>query len=471
VPIAGLTGQVRALRTAKLKLGYVKKGESFPRDADVFIGKKSDGVTPEMIAAYHATPIDDAKEEGVYRFGDELRGMLAFEYDATDPAGREVVLELLNRSWAASRIRCSGTGGSDEEPGVAWVRDQRYHDRLQKAGLLLGERKGGWEAICHGKDCPLWYDEASKEDKLRGCHREMRLRFILLDPSRFDHRRSPDEQDEDYLLQLGWIEVATGSWNGAVDVQSGLRIVQALAGGRTQFIPFRLRRMARSVSAPGGRVVKHTLLVDHDADEVLIMAGGRGARSRLRPKVRRQLAELDRLETGQAALPPATYADVADIQPQPDRLALPPGRPLAEPAPRDREDALAQADTAAPATPVQQEVPEQGPPAGPAVRLLDREEIAALKVACGGVPGKRDQQGRFRELLEAAYLELGVPADESGHIDLTCREWRPYVAKEGRSTADTPSAWVTTRHREWIEARLADVPVVQGDLLTPEGQG
>lgn len=442
MPIAGLTDRVRALRTAKLKLGYVKRGEKFPRDSDVFIGKVSDGVTPEMIAAYHATPIPDAKEDGVHRFPDELRGMIAFEFDLLDPDGREVVLELLNRSWAASRIRCSGSGGTDEEPGVAWVREPRYRDRLQRAGLLLGERKGGWEAHCHGRDCPLWYDKATDDDKLPGCHREMRLRFILLHPTR-------DRDDPEYMRQLGWIEVATGSWNGAVDVQSGLKIIRALAGGRTAFIPFRLRRVMRSVSAPSGRVNKATLLVDHDADEVLTYASGPPARALLRPEIRRQLAELAQIEAGMAALPPATFADVADIQPQPDRQALPPGRPLAEPAPHDRDDAL---DAAQRAAAVQDPPPDPEPPS---VRLLELQELDALKALCGGTPGQRDTLGRYREMLEAAYLELGVPVDDAGHVDATCQNWRPYVVQPGRPTA---SAWATTRHREWIAEKLGEVP-------------
>ena len=450
MPISGLTGTVRALRTAKLKLGYVKRGEKFPRDTDVFVGKTSDGVTPEMIAAYGATPIPDAKEQGVYAFGAELRGMLAFEYDLIGPDGREVVLELLNRSWAASRIRCSGTGGSDEERGVAWVRSPQYRERLQRAGLLLGERKGGWDAACKGRDCPLWYEKADDHDKLPGCHREMRLRFILLHPSR-------DRDDPGYMRQLGWIEVATGSWNGAVDVQSGLRIIRGLTGGRTAFIPFRLRRVMRSVSAPNGRVNKATLLVDHDADEVLTYASGPPARALLRPEIRRQLAELAQIEAGMAALPPATYAAVADIQPQPDRRALTaPSAPLTDAPAHDRDDALAGAAQSEPETPA-------------AVRLLERDELDGLKLACGGTPGQRETLGRYREMLEAAYLELGVPATDDGQLDETCQHWRPYEAKQPAQPGDLPpptaSAWATTRHREWIEAQVAGgQPGGQGEL-------
>lgn len=460
MPIAGLTGRVRALREAKLKLGYVPLGKKAPEDKDVIIGKAEDGITPEIVATYHGEHIPDAPP-GTFSLGPYVRGLVPGEFDAIGADGREVWLELLNRQWGKSRIRCSGTGGGaglDEGgrplEGEAWCRDDALAARLRRDGLLLGPRPGGgWVARCQGPDCPLWHTHYVKgQDTLPGCHREMRFRFILLAPTEYDRTRSLDEQDDDYLRQLCWVELATGSWNGSIDVQSGLTIMQAMVG-RTRRIPFTLRRVARSVSTPEGRVVKHTLMVTFDQDEITIMAAS--DRALLRPALRRQLAEIEAAESA-AGLLPAAFADVEDIQPQQDRRALPAHRPLSDPPPLDREDALAQAASE----------PEPAPtPAVPPARLLDRDEIAALKVACGGTPGDRTRQGRFRELLEAAYLELGVPAQESGDIDLTCQSWRPYVPKPGRATADTPSAWATTRHREWIEARLAgEAPGEQPDL-------
>ncbi len=432
MPINGLSGAVRTLRTAKFKLGYVKRGQKYPSDTDVFVGKKADGVTDDAITAYGAKQIQDA-EQGVYGFGHELRGMIAFEYDLTGPDGREVVLELLNRSWARSRIRCSGSGGDQELQGDAFVRDEAYMKVLKQKGLLLGERRGGWDAICQGRDCPLWYEKATDDNKLPGCHREMRFRFILLHPER-------DRDKPGYMKQLGWVEVATGSWNGAVDVQSGLKVIRALAGGRTAFIPFRLRRVNRSVSAPNGRVNKATLLVDHDADEVLTYASGPPARALLRPEIRRELAELAQIEQGMAALQSVNYADVADIQPQPERRALP--EPSTPPA-TDRDDALGQ--------------PEQ------TVRLLERGDLDALKPMCGGTPGKPETLAKYREMLLASYEALGVPMLEDGKVDETCQEWRPYIPKPGRQTS---AGWATTRHRQWIEDKLAaGAPVVQGELI------
>lgn len=453
MPINGLTGSVRTLRTAKLKLGYVKLGKIAPSDHDQFVGRVDDGVTPEMIAAYEATPIPKTRDSGLYNFGRELRGMLAFEFDATHE-GREVALELLNRSWATSRIRCSGTGGDEDHPGEAFVRHEQYRAVLGRAGLLLGERRGGAVAVCKGRDCPLWYDEALKEDKLRGCHREMRLHFILLHPTR-------DQEHPSYMQQLGWIEVASGSWNGAIDVQSGFAAIRALSGGRTALIPFRLRRVMRSVSAPNGRVNKATLIVDHYADEVLTYAMGPPGRAILRPALRRQLAELAAAEASVVGLAPATFASVADIQPQPDRRALPGGRGMAVVV--DRDDAVEEALRTA-ATDTEDPEADIDEP----VRKLTQPDVDELKVACGGAPGQPETLTRYRELVEASYRACGTKANG---------EWAPYVPLPGAPIGQ--ASFLTTRHRAWIEERLrgerepAAEPsvVVDGELIDPDDAG
>jgi hypothetical protein len=470
MPVAGLTGRVRALREAKLKLGYVKRGKRFPSDTDNIIGKADDGITKDIVDAYGGRPVPDA-EPGVYSLGRAVRGLIPGEFDLVGPDGREVWLEILNRAWGKSRIRCSGDGGGGgvDESGIslvgeAWVRDETFRRRFERAGLLKGDRPGaGWVAECRGPDCPLWHTKATDDDKLPACHREMRFRFVLLHPAAYDRTRSLDAQSDDYLRQLAWVEVATGSWNGAIDVQSGLTVIRAMAG-KTSMIPFTLRRVRRSVSTPEGRVFKDTLMVTFDADEVLIMAGGGGARALLRPGLRRQLAEIAEAE-GRAGLLEPRFEDVADIQPQPDRQALPAPAIVHPPRPADREDALegAQAQAGEPnGHPESAAGPAAGPDGDAPPRLLGREELNRLKEVSGGKPGDRSTLHRYRDLLEQSYQALGVPLTEQGELDRTCREWRPYPGTP--AGAWPQGSWCTTRHRAWIEERLAQEGQ-QTDLL------
>src|SRR6266496_1109829 len=136
MPINGLSEQVRTPRWAVIRLGYTKKGArgNYPSDADSFVIKREAGCDPELfqaiVAAYSGARIKEASEE-VYSLGKNLRFMLPWEFDSVHD-GREVSWELLNRAWGRSRIRCSGTGGGDEQGqvGEAWVRDPEYANEL-----------------------------------------------------------------------------------------------------------------------------------------------------------------------------------------------------------------------------------------------------------------------------------------------------------------------------------------------------
>ncbi len=439
--IKGLSTQYRALREAKFKLGYVKRGKSFPSDTDVFVGKVEDGITKRMIEAYGATPIPDAKESGVYDFGRELRGILKFDFDAKDADGREVTYESLNRAWGNSRIRCSGDGGDGGEYiGEAWVRDQRFKERLERAGLLIGARAdgAGWIATCKGRDCPLWHSAATDADKTPSCHRETRFRFVLLTPTEFDSAIDLDAQAADYIKNLGWVEIATSSFHGTVDIQSGMRTIRAETGGETTFLP--LKRVMRSISAPTGRVKKAPLMVGYDTDEVQVFAAGGGRLAQLRPGMRERLAGVLRAEAAVAALAPATYADVADIQPQPDRRALAAPRPIAtQPRPDPDRDQVIEAGGGDP------EDDEPGP-ARPPVAILNQKGRDELKRLCGGVEdanGRFSELERFRELVKASYEALGVPSAPPNGL-----EFIPFaeVPKGDRGGLE----FLTTAHADWI---------------------
>jgi hypothetical protein len=472
VAIKGLTGKVRAPREAKLKLGYIHRGpdgkpERFPRDSDVFIAKVADGVTPEMVAAYGAVPVPDAVEAGVYNFGRELRGMLKFDFDLRDADGEEVVFQSLNRAWGQSRIRCSGDGGDGgENIGEAWVRDPKYRARLEQAGLLLGERPdgSGGRALCKGRDCELHHSKATKADTLPACHRETRFRFMLLTPVKMNHRATLDQQDPEYLRQLGWVEIATGSWHGVVDMESGMRMIQAETGGKTAGLPFTVRRLMRSISTPTGRVNKATLMVASNTDEVLTFAVGGTSYSLLRPAIRRQMIELAQAERA-LGLPSPTFADVADIQPQQDRLALTAPRVVATPEVMDRDQAIDRGldDESSPAF-------EEAPVA---VQSLGQDGRDELKRLCGGVEdanGRFSELERFRELVKASYQAIGVPKDPPGDMDLVALDQIPKGDRGGLE-------FLTTAHAEWIRAHHEEpaatdrdpddepVAATQGELL------
>lgn len=466
--IKGLSDQLRALREAKFKLGYVKRGKSFPSDTDVFVGKRADGITDRMIEAYGATPISDAQEAGVFSFGRELRGILKFEFDTRDKDGGEVVYESLNRAWGQSRIRCSGDGGDGgDNAGDAWVRDQRFAERLERAGLLRGKRHdgSGWGSVCKGKDCPLWHSAATDTDKVPSCHRETRFRFVLLSPVHMDPRLTLDQQDEEYIRQLGWVEIATSSWNGTVDIQSGMRTIQAEARGRTAFLPFTLKRQMRSISAPTGRVQKATLMVVYDTDEVQIFASGNNAaRAQLRPAMRRQLAELEQAEAAALALAPASYGDVADIQPQPDRTAA--QRPaLPEPAKRpswattDRGQAIAETQREPSGASASDEEPPPAVTQAAPVRKLGQDGRDELKRLCGGVEdanGGFSNLDGFRARVSASYEALGVPRNpDAGDLEFIPIAEIPEVRRGS-------FGYLTTAHADWIRAQPAE-PVVDRD--------
>jgi hypothetical protein len=460
VPIHGLTGRVRTPRWARIRLGYKLKGSkgNYPSDSDVFVLKREGDseITDAILKAYGAQRIPDPKAaEEVYSLGRQIRLMLPWEFD-TVHEGREVSLELSNRSWAASKLRCSGDGGGadPELVGEAVCRDQQYLAVFQRANLVIGEAsRGGHTVTCKGQDCPLWHTHYNRDtNRLPGCHREMRLQALLLHPA-------TDPDSPDYMRQLGWIEVASGSWHGAIDVQSGLAMLRATVG-RTHHVPFTLRRLSRSISTPEGRVVKATLIVSYDMAEALRFGLGPPARAMIPAALRRELLELASAE--------AQFESVADIQPRPDRLALPAAetRPAPErervaetPVIADRDDAVQRAMEE-----------ESGSGADEEVRMLVPDERDALKVLCGGTPGEPETLERYRELVEDSYRACGIPTNRE------CTAWAPYP--ERRPGAEVQSGWLTTRHRAWIEERLAeqkpepdrdDVVAVQGELIHPGG--
>jgi len=238
----------------------------------------------------------------------------------------------------------------------------------------------------------------------------------------------------------------------------------------------------RSVSAPNGRVNKATLLVDHYADEVLIYASGPPGRALLPPALRKQLAEIAAAEMSWAALPPVAYESVEDIQPQPDRRALPAPRAVS-PAPADRDQAIDQQNAATSTGAASGANGDQ--PAAESIRKLNQPARDELKRLCGGAEdanGRFTNLERFRELVRASYQALGVPRDPfQGDFDLIDIATVP---EPQRGSLD----FLTTAHAAWIRAHHEDpepsatgpdddrdpdddsASVVQGELLEQGAQ-
>ena len=411
------------LRTKKVRTGYVKSGSNsaYPADTDVFVAKKVDGWSQEELTAYKAQPIDGARFEGVdaqpYAIGKSLRGMLPFEADALSPTdGRELVLELLNRSWAQTKLRCSGTGGEDE-PGTAVCRDEVYKKEIVKATHKPATAiEGGWSVVCLGPKCPMWHTNKSADNKLPGCHGELRLRFLLLHPT-------TNPEDPSYLKQMGWVELASGSSNAMWDIQSGFAAIKSLVG-RTAMIPFTLRRVPRTLMPEGKRVVKATLMVDYDNDEVIRFGYSDPKLSLVRPEVRKQLMAQKR-ELLELARMEANFDSFKDIVPRLE-LPAPPSRdenPVAtdENLVGDRDQVVADAvDEAEPAQLSEEQLNAK----------LSQQERNQLKELCGGQPGEPETLTKFFELVAAAHREFGT----------------------GQTPRDLSS--LTVRHAMWIRQAL-----------------
>src|SRR5579859_1355950 len=428
--ILGLTGKVRTPRWAIIRLGYKlpgrkEGGAGYPTDSDVFCIKPEGDpdVFKAIVTAYRGTRITGAAEE-VYSLGRQLRMVFPWEFDAVHE-GKEVSFELLNRSWnSAARLRCSGNGGDGgDNVGVAIVRDEAYAERLKRHGLLLGEkRQRGLTARCLGEDCPLHHTRRSKEDTLPGCHREMRLNAFLLHPDRSE--------------RLGWVEVASGSWHGALDVQSGLLALRADVG-RTAGVPFTLVRIPHAISTPAGRAVKATLNVTYVLREAARLALSPGSLGVLEDGERQQLLQLAGAEV--------SFDQVADIQPQPERDAR------ALPAPRETRPGPLMPEETPPALASATPSPDlQGKEREPGLRILTDEERDDLKRVCGGIPGRADTLRRFHELVQAAYHALGLWTPSAGRVDYQPEPGRPAGIR-----------YLNTSHDAWIRAQLAAGPAAE----------
>jgi len=444
MPINGMSGEFRPPRYAKVRLGYKPKGKTYPRDVDVFVGRIEDGVTKDILDAYRATRIEDAEGE-TWNLGKSLRMLTYFEWDAMHPKkNTELVVGLMNRAWTHSKLRCSGTGG--DEPGEAFCRDEAFKTEIVKATKHKAvEVKGGWKVICLGPECPMWHSHL-EQNKAATCHHEMRFLAQLLHPT-------ANPEDPNYLKNFGSVEVVSGSFNGAIDVQSGLQLLRSVAG-RSANVPFSLMRKPRTMLVDGKRVVKATLMVGFDNDEAIRFGYSDPRLSLVRPEVRKQLMAQRREQLALAQME-VDHDSVKDIVP---RLE----------APRSSESGRTDYPDAGSATGSGSSVAPSGSSPGAAVpgdtvpdsstsvvgdrdqviddasgaasetdlnRLLTQDERNELKVLCGGVAGEPETQGHFRELVTLALKDGG--------------DWDPKW-----DASRPPLTLLRIRHQVWIREAI-----------------
>jgi recombination directionality factor gp3-like protein len=416
---------VRIPRTVKVRLGYKPKGKNYPQDTDVFVGRIEDGVTKEILEAYNGERIADADGEA-WSLGKALRLLSYFEWDERSPQDpdKELVVELANRAWAHSKLRCVGNGG--DLAGTASAADKAWADEISKATKEKPREldNGRFQIVCLGPKCPKWHSNLAT-DKSATCHHELRLRARLLHPA-------TNPADPNYLKQLGWVEVASGSWNGMIDIQSGLSMLRGVAG-RSAGIPFFLRRTPRTVLSDGKRLTKATMIVDYDHDEAIRFGYSDPKLSLVRPEVRKQLVA-DRKELLELARLEANYDSFKDIQPRlEEHVELRPREAASmhqssiDAAPdvvADRDQVVDDA-AAAPPAPSEDELN----------RFLTQGERDELKVLCGGEPGNAASLAHFRDLVYLAYKHF--------------EEWLP-----AWDNASPPLSSLKLKHALWIREAI-----------------
>jgi hypothetical protein len=447
----------------KIRLGYKQPGKSYPKDTDVFVGRVEDGVSKEIVEAYQGTKINDAEGE-TWSLGKSLRMLSYFEWDEVSPQDdRELVVELMNRAWSASKLRCFGDGG--DQPGTASAADEEWAKTIQKATRKapVATDDGRFKVVCLGPKCPMWSSNMAT-NKAATCHRELRLRARLLHPE-------TDPNKPNYLKQLGWVEIASGSFNGMIDIQSGLQIMRSVAG-RSAGIPFTLKRAPRTVFADGKRQTKATMLVDYDHDEVIRFGFSDPKLVLVRPESRKQLEAMKREQIELAALG-VEFDSFKDVMPRLEgaRPQLTDGNASLSSTPdeveksealtADRDDVVQQAVDAAEPQLTEAELS----------RRLTADERNELKTKSGGEPGKPETLAKLRELVAAAFKEFTEPAGDLSALRVRHAIWiKDALAQEGRNSDQrekaTDSAQTEGQLQEAPGAVNSDPPQpVQQELL------
>jgi len=426
-----MSGRVRIPRTVKIRLGYKKRGETWPKDTDVFVGRVEDGVTKEILEAYNKGKIDEAEGE-TWNLGKSLRMLSYFEWDDHSPQDdRELVVELMNRAWAHSKLRCFGDGG--DEPGTASAADEEWAKAIQKVThkAPVATDDGRFRVVCLGPKCPMWSSNLAA-NKAATCHRELRLRARLLHPE-------TNPEAPNYLKQLGWVEIASGSWNGMIDIQSGLQIMRSVAG-RSAGIPFTLKRSPRTVLSDGKRLNKATLIVDYDHDEVIRFGYSDPKLVMVRPESRKQIEAMKR-EAVELARLDAQYDSFKDIVPR-AVPQLPAAAPITEPSGKESRESKGEAGITV--TEDRDDVVAKAVDEGASPQLteaelnayLDKGQRDELKILSGGTPGQPATLTKLRELGKQACEALGDSYKDLTSLKVKHALWIKDALRQEHELAD-----------------------------------
>lgn len=200
MPIKGVSEILRMPRVGKIRLGVKdiseRTGREYPKAVDFFVvTDDDDGVTsPAAAAAFRKV------------YGDKPR-----ELDVMFPTNEpeQFFPQYLKRYGSGSGLLCKGDG-----------------EQAQQVDKETGELI---EIVCNPDDCPAYNADPPQ------CRRVGTLQFLL-----------------PHVQGLGIWQIDTTSFYSIVNLNSALRFIGHLTGGRVAMIPLKLRIRPQEV-APGGR--------------------------------------------------------------------------------------------------------------------------------------------------------------------------------------------------------------------------
>jgi hypothetical protein len=275
-----------------------------------------------------------------------------------------------------------------------------------------------------GPKCAMWHTN-NKANNLATCHRELRFLAQLLHPT-------TNPEDPNYMKNFGSVEIVSGSYNGMLDVQSGLQLLREVAG-RSFNVPFNLQRVPRTMLVEGKRLVKATLVVSFDNDEAIRFGYSDPKLSIVRPAVRKQLMA-QRREQLELARMEVDYDSVKDVLPQleahePSRINSPEADTSSdsEAITADRDEVIEEALAGTEPTLSKEELN----------RRLSADERNELKVKSGGQPGQPETLTKLRKLVAAAFEYFKEPAGDLSALRVRHAIWiKDALAQEGWDSDD-----------------------------------